>query len=610
MSWRSTWVLLTLAGALLAFILFVERPIREERARQSSRFILPGLDSARVTEVNLTPWGQKTVSAQRSGTNAHDWRLTQPISYPASAEPIEAFVKALAELQWQDRIAASELLHRPDAADQYGFSKPQYSIELQGIDGKRHLSVGSTSALGDQLFVQVVGSYDIYLVSIELTNAIPKNKDFWRDRVVVNVEKTPFQSIQARLPGKSFEVARDPVTRLWSMKKPVEARADSPKIDQLLTRLEAARAVWFAPDEGVNELDKYGLQSPIETPQLELSFMRETNVLFDLQVGSNAVAGYAYVRRGDPSNVLAISTEALLPWETESTNFLDRHMFSLPASQIESIDVTGSEHFGVRRAPLGLWEVSTTNQTFPADAVFMQEWLAGLTNVELAIEKMVVADWTPYGLATPQVVYKLQGAGGGSNRLLAQIDFGASAAGGTFERREDESSANVIPSAEYDRLPRVSWQLRDRGIWSFAGSNVVSVAIHYLGGDRKYLRDPLGEWTFAPGYHGPPFPNWPQLEETLYRLGRLRAVYWDGIGDDPTDQFGIRAADHKVTLEVKDGAQTRTLQIEFGRRSPYLHPYAAVVEDGQRLIFEFPVDLFDNFVVPSLTLPAALRQKP
>ena len=607
MNWRSTWVLLTLAAALLAFILFVERPLEEERARQASRFILPGLNAAAVSEVDLTPWGQKKISAERSGAGGHDWRLTEPLSYPASAEPIEALLKALAGLQWQDRINAAELLHRPDAADKYGFSRPQYSIELQTADGERHLSVGATSALGDQLFMQVVGSYDIYLVSVELTNLIPRNKDFWRDRAVVDLKPLPFQSIQARSVGKSFDLARDPVTHLWAMKKPVEARAASSKIDQLLAHLSAVRAVWFAPDDGVNELDKYGLLGPAQAPQLELSLLRDTNVLFDLQVGSNAGPGYAYARRADPSNVLAISTEALLPWEADSTNFLDRHMFSLPASQIEAIDVTGDDHFAVHLGQDAAWDVATTNQTFPADPVFMGEWLAGLTNVELAIEKMVVADLTPYGLAKPQLIYKALGAGGGSNQVLAQIEFGASAGDGTFERRQDESSVNVIAAADFDRLPRVSWQLRDRRIWNFAASNVVSVAIHYLGGDRKYLRDPLGQWTFAPGYHGPPFPNAPRLEEALYRLGRLRAVYWDGIGEDPSDRFGIRGADHRVTLEVKTNDQTETRQIEFGRRSPYRHPYAAVVKNGQRLIFEFPVDIYDELVVPELTLPAALR---
>jgi hypothetical protein len=48
--------------------------------------------------------------------------------------------------------------------------------------------------------------------------------------------------------------------------------------------------------------------------------------------------------------------------------------------------------------------------------------------------------------------------------------------------------------------------------------------------------------------------------------------------------------------------------LEFGARSPYSHPYASVVRDGQRLIFEFPVDLFENFVEPDLSIATALRR--
>ncbi len=65
-----------------------------------------------------------------------------------------------------------------------------------------------------------------------------------------------------------------------------------------------------------------------------------------------------------------------------------------------------------------------------------------------------------------------------------------------------------------------SWQLRDRRIWNFDSSNVVSVTIHQEGATRKYLRDPEGEWTFAPGYQGPPFINSFSTEEGIHRIGK------------------------------------------------------------------------------------------
>jgi hypothetical protein len=63
-------------------------------------------------------------------------------------------------------------------------------------------------------------------------------------------------------------------------------------------------------------------------------------------------------------------------------------------------------------------------------------------------------------------------------------------------------------------------------------------------------------------------------------------------------------------LEVKRGDKTEICSIEFGGRSPYSYPYASVVRNGQRLIFEFPVDLYENFVEHDMTIPAAMRRQP
>jgi len=243
----------------------------------------------------------------------------------------------------------------------------------------------------------------------------------------------------------------------------------------------------------------------------------------------------------------------------------------------------------------------------------MRDWLGSFTNIQTQIEKTVATDFADYGLTHPLLQYTLQadgGAAGSSNTVIARIEFGASKSGRIFERRPDESFVNLISPDDFNRLPRAAWQLRDRRIWSFTSSNVLSLTVHQLGVTRRYLRDPEGEWTFAPGYHGPPGVNWPSLEEGVHRLGELSAVYWSGVGDAPEQEFGFAAMDFGLSLEVKRGDKTETCSIEFGGRSPYSYPYASVVRNGQRLIFEFPADLYDNFVERDMTIPAALRYHP
>jgi len=614
MNWKSTGILLAAAAVLFAFIWLVDRPIRQERLRQASRIILQGFDPASVNKVEIKPRGANEIHAGRMDQTHDLWQLTQPISYPAQGAPIMALLDALAGLEWQERISAGELKDQPDAQEKFGFTQPLCELSLHGSGAPHQILIGQSSALGDQVFLEVVGKPDIYLVSADWLQLIPFDKDQWRDLSLLNPARLPYQSIQVRSPGRGFELERDATNHLWLMKKPVTARADTARINHLLQGLQGLRVRQFVSDDPRADLELYGLQTSPQTPDLDLSFWGGSNLTAELQVGASPTnqPGLAFARRQVPGNVVVIDREALRPWQGAYTNFLDYHFISVSPDSIAAIAVQGEEGFAVQKQTNGQWQVRA-GTTFPADAGLMRDWLASFTNIQTQIEKTVATDFADYGLTHPLLQYTLQadgGAAGSSNTVIARIEFGASKSGRIFERRPDESFVNLISPDDFNRLPRAAWQLRDRRIWSFASSNVLSLTVHQLGVTRRYLRDPEGEWTFAPGYHGPPGVNWPSLEEGVHRLGELSAVYWSGVGDAPEQEFGFAAMDFGLSLEVKRGDKTETCSIEFGGRSPYSYPYASVVRNGQRLIFEFPVDLYENFVEHDMTIPAALRYHP
>ncbi len=613
MNWKSTWILLAAAAVLFAFIWLVDRPLREQRLRQASRVILPGFDPASVNSVEIKPRGANEIHAGRKDQANDLWQMTRPISYPAQGAKIMALLDALAGLEWQERISAGELKDQPDAQEKFGFTQPQCEVSLQGSGAPHQILIGQSSALGDQVFLEVLGNPDIYLVSAAWLQLIPTDKDQWRDLSLLNPVRLHYQSIQVRSPGRGFELERDATNHLWLMKKPVTARADSARINELLQRLQGLRVRQFVSDDPRADLELYGLQTSPQTPDLDLSFWGGSNLMAEVQVGASPTnqPGLAFARRQDPGNVVVIDREALRPWQGAYTNFLDYHFISVSPDSIGAIAVQGEGRFAVQKQTNGQWQVRA-GTTFPADAGLMRDWLASFTNIQTQIEKTVATDFADYGLTPPLLQYTLQADGGaaGPSNIIARIEFGASKSGKIFERRPDESFVNLISPDDFNRLPRAAWQLRDRRIWTFDSSNVLSLTVHQLGGTRKYLRDPQGEWTFAPGFHGPPGVNWPSLEEGVHRLGELSAVYWSGVGDAPARQFGFATMDFGLSLEVKRGDQTETCSIEFGGRSPYSYPYASVVRDGQRLIFEFPADLYDNFVEHDMTIPAALRYHP
>ena len=611
MNWKPTWVLLTAAAVVFAFIALVEYPIRQERLRQASRFVLPGLDPMAVTNIEIQPWGQPAIHVQRAAPGGQDWRLTQPISYPAQREPIEALLTNLAGLEWKDRITDQELKDRPDAQAQFGFTKPQFSILLQDAGGDHRLEVGGLSPMGDEVFLSMVGSTAIYLTGADLLKAIPANKDQWREIYLMNFSRVPFDDLSVHSADRELELRRDPASHLWHMVHPVAARADTGKVNDLLKRLSAMPVSRFVSDDPQADLDGFGLQLSAQSQYLTMVFSNGGYRSALLQIGASPTNApdLVYVRRQDTSNVVLVAREAFSAWQGDYTNFLDQHLISLSPKLIEAIDTHGEDDFSVRKETNGGWEVHG-RQNFPADAGLMEFWLASLTNIPTAIEKTIVADFSEYGLSHPALRYSIRFHPIAGTNATAQLEFGTNKTGQVFERRTDEDFVNTIGRDEFGRLPQVSWQLRDRRIWSFDSSNVVSVTIHQLGATRKYLRDPEGNWTFAPGYKGPPFINSPSLEEGVHRIGDLTAIYWDGIGDDSLERFGFPQAAHSLEFELRRTNSVENLKIEFGGRSPYIHPYASVVRGGLRLIFEFPADLYENFVERDFMIPAALRYHP
>jgi hypothetical protein len=606
MNWKPTWVLLAAGAALLAFILLVEHPLRVRREHLATRRILPGLNPAAVTNVLVQPWRQPAIQVCRDGSGSNSWRLCRPISYPARREFIAALLNGLARLEWLDCMAGGELTSRPNAQAEFGFTKPSFTLLLQDSASETRLEVGANWPFGDRVYLQVVGNPSIYLADSEILKWIPPDIDLWRDPALLDLAHLSYQSLHVRAAGQEFDLTRDPTNHLWFLTKPL-ARADTPKIDDLLSQLQSMRVSLFVTDDPQADLEPYALQDSAATPQLALSFLRGTNTVACLQVGGTLTnwTNLAYARRDHPSNIVALPREPLRPWLAPYTNFLDQHFVSLSPSLIDSISVRGDDSFTVLKQTNGQWRVEADKTSFPADTQLMADWLAAFTNVPTAIVKTVVTDFSPYGLVHPALQYTLRFSGASGSQALAQVDFGLDTNGLVFERRQGEDCVNSLAPGDYFRLPCVSWQLRDRAVWNFDPSNVVSVTVHQKGGLLKYLRDPDGNWTYAPGCANQVNINSPSLSECIFRLGRLRAVYWDGLGESGLERFGFQQEDHAVELEIKRGGTMQTLRIQFGARSPYLHPYASVVKDGRRLIFEFPDDLYENLVQPNLTVLTA-----
>jgi hypothetical protein len=585
---KHTWTLVALAALLLGFILLVERHWRDSSEPAPAPHLLPQLDIAAVTSVQVRPAGQQLIRADRT---ASGWQLTQPLSYPAEADAVVSLLTVLQQLQGRHQISAEEMRNHTKAQKEFGFDPPQFTIQIQQGEDVTPVLLGSLTALKDQVFVQVVGQPGIYLVDATLLNYVPRTADDWRSAALLELKGLAFDRIAVTSGTKSFELERDPASRLWRLLRPLDARADSPKVDALLSQLQTARVTAFVSDDAKAELEKFGLQPP----EWSLSLARGTNVLAALQLGRNPPGqpGELFARRAGSATVMRVPQEALAGWRTPLDEFRDHHLIALAPEVTAEIEFRGPESFILRRLTNEVWQVAGTNG-LTADSVLVSDLLLNLSTLEVAqFVKTVVTplDLPGYGLepSARQWLLRSDVSGASTNRALAELAFGAVRDGLVFVRRADESSVYAIKERDFQRLPSAAWQLRDRHIFRFSETNVAGLTMRGAGHTAELTRTGPNQWVVPT--NAPPSLNDLALDEALHQLGALTCVGWVAHGPEAAARLGITDDAPGVTISLKVGA---SLALQFGRLSARGFPLAATTLDGAVCVFEMPWTVFQS----------------
>jgi hypothetical protein len=281
---------------------------------------------------------------------------------------------------------------------------------------------------------------------------------------------------------------------------------------------------------------------------------------------------------------------------------------------VDSIEVTGltpGERFLVQRQTNNGWAVTEPVKS-SVDTNAMSEWMDLLVRMEGTVEKDVVTDFeTPYKLATPARSYILRSAmtnasGVVSNRVIAQLDLGMVLDRRVYVRRPDETTVYSLPKDVVVRLPYEPWQLRDRRVWNFTTNDISRVTVRHGERTRTLQRSPSGTWSIVEGSGVVASIN-PVLEETMYRLGNLRAGTWVARGEDKRVPLGFVGNTSKITIELRNGDKPTVRTLEFGRPgiSPSGIPYSLTEIDGQTFIFEITPMALQFHIVRDLLNPLA-----
>ncbi len=577
---KHTWLWVLVAAGLFAAIFLHHRFAPQPDT--GPVYLLPGLETNAIRSVEILPANQRAIRADRTNGG---WQLADPVNFPARTEALESLLAALARAVPATRISAQELGNLRDANDKFGFNPPPFTVILQ--PGDQHIQFGHKNGPGDQVFVKLVGAEGVAVVDAGLAKLLPRTPDDWRETALVDFSRLEFDSLAVTNGAKILELHHDRTNGLWRMTLPMEARADKIKILESLEKLQSLRALQFV-DRPASDLETLGLQPP----ELTLAFKRGTNTALRLAFGRllNNETNQIYARRNDEKTVLVVAKDPLEIWHAAHETFRDRHLIS-PTGPLAAIEFHAQDTFALHRTN-SAWVV--TPQNYQADTALVTSLLTNLGGLQVAQfykDAVVAPDLPALGLSTP--VYQLvfyaaatNTAAGGTNPVIAGVDFGTNQDGLIYARRFDEPlSVYAIRLADVQGLPITALQLRDRSIWKFSTNDVTRVTIRQHGKTRQLLRQGAGNWSLAPGSQGIlDDVQIAAIEETVFRLGELSADAWVERGEPNREHFGFKPDGLQLSVELRDG---KKLDLEFGGPASMGSAYALVTQGQEPWVFEF-----------------------
>ena len=450
---------------------------------------------------------------------------------------------------------------------------------------------------GDQVFLRVVGVDGAFVADAGWLKYLPQTATDWRETTLVEAGGG-YDAIVLTNGAKAIELHLDPTNHLWRMTRPLQARADSDRINRALEQLRSARVAEFVTDNPQADLGAYGLQPA----DLDLWMSHGGGLADGLHTGKTATndATLVYAKREGWNSVVRTLKEPLAAWHGSVNDFRDTHLidFTTPVAEVEvAVADNSNNHFTLQQKGASGWQVA--GETFPVDAENVQTFiklLGSLKATEFVSDVATPADLQTYGLARPLIQITLRPAAGDTNQALAQLAFSAPQTNGVFVRRSDEDFIYALDPTDLNRIPESGWEFRDRRIWNFPEQDIAGLTVHQNGQTRQLVHNGRNQWSLAPGSRGQIYP--PTIEETAHRLGDLVAIGWVARKINKPELFGVTTNSLQIVIDLKNG-QKRTL--DFGNPIAS-QPLALVTLDGECWAFIAPAALYE-LVLNYLTIP-------
>ncbi|HEX8439169.1 DUF4340 domain-containing protein, partial [Archangium sp.] len=315
-------------------------PSPEERGTDGGATAAPVFTSLSV-EVRQS----KTVMERQNGV----WRVTSPLSARADQHQVDGLTSQLAIARFKTTVEEN-----PTDADleRYGLKPPRATVTAQAYvpdaqgggaeDPARQRTLtfysGVENPFDGSVYVRREGDPRVYTTDGALRYALEKHTLDWRDHKVFTMKEPTLLRIEVKARKNAYTLERTTTDKPWKLTRPVELRADSERVSQMMSSLVAYAALTFPPPEREAQV-----RAALEKPQLEARFVPNIGEPVRVRISEVQLDGikqvYALSEWGSESMLAGVDPNTLNVLDLDVPNLKDKKALAFSSDDVREIIV-------------------------------------------------------------------------------------------------------------------------------------------------------------------------------------------------------------------------------------------------------------------------------
>ena len=193
-----------------------------------------------------------------------DWVIRKPIDIYADQDTARNFIEKIKTLEIVDFVS-----DKPEDLSVYGLKEPVFEVSVIKEENKElsRFYVGNKLPEGNKCYVKRVGEDPVYTVpTVEFYDKLENALIAFRDRLVCDFDKELVKKIVIEKTDRTFLCEKTNKTdeegnAIWELSKPILARADADKVNQIVWNLSFLKAENHVA-ENPSDLNVFGLDNP------------------------------------------------------------------------------------------------------------------------------------------------------------------------------------------------------------------------------------------------------------------------------------------------------------------------------------------------------------